>query len=161
MLFLLFRTAVERLHRAALPAAAARLPFHAPFYFLLLVILGSLSLETSYIYLVAAVGSVFEALLLVAGGVFDGTVVVFAVTGTSPAVSCARRRSAPRSVSCGTSRESSSAGSASDAIFSPEVAARLEDREAEAAGETREVTSGWSTWCSSTARHSTSTSATA
>jgi adenylate cyclase len=140
MVFLLLRTAIERLHQAALPAAAARLAFHAPFYLLLLVIVGSLSLERTYIYLAAAVAAVFEVLLLAAGGLFDGTVLVFAVSGTvAGGFLCAQairtRLGLVRDVA-GEQLRRERLGR----YFSPQVAARLENREGEAAGETREVT---------------------
>jgi hypothetical protein len=71
MLFLLLRPAIVRLHGVGEHAAAARLAFHAPFYYVLLLLLGSLALDTPYIHAAALVAGTFDVLLLRAGGVFD------------------------------------------------------------------------------------------
>jgi adenylate cyclase len=140
MLFLLVEPAIVRLHAAGEHAAAGRLAFHAPFYYVLLLLLGSLSLETPYIYAAALVAVAFEALLWRAGGVFDVTVLLASIVGTALAgAACAEATRGALALVRTVSREQLRRERLGR-YFSPRVAARLEDRAEAAAGETREVT---------------------
>jgi adenylate cyclase len=140
MLFLLLRPAILGLHDAGHHDQATRLAFHAPFYYLLLLVLGSLSLDTPYIYLAALIASGFEVLLVVAGGFLDPTVMVLSVAGTVMAgLLCAQVSRGTLALVRSVSREQLRRERLGR-YFSPEVAARVEARGDGAAGETREAT---------------------
>jgi adenylate cyclase len=140
MLFLILRPAIIRLHEVGDHGAASRLAFHAPFYYLLLLLLGSLSLDTPSVYAAALVAAALEAALVLTGGVVDVTVMIASVVGTAMAAAvCSEASRGALGLVRSVSREQLRRERLGR-YFSPEVAARVADRADMAAGESREVT---------------------
>ena len=140
MLFLILRPAIVRLHEVGNHGAASRLAFHAPFYYLLLLLLGSLSLDTPSIYAAAVVAAVFEVALLVTGGVVDITVIIASVVGTAMAATVCTEVSRGALALVRTVSREQLRRERLGRYFSPEVAARVEDRPEGTGGESRDVT---------------------
>jgi adenylate cyclase len=116
------------------------LPYHAPLYFVALVFLTTFALEKRYVYLAAIVAAGCEALLAYQGGL-DITLLALSILITGlVAVGCTRAGDRAvrlvRSVSSEQLRRERLGR-----YFSPEVAARVEERGGTGAmGESREVT---------------------
>src|SRR5262249_54719967 len=117
-----------------------RVASQAPFYYVLFLMLGSLSLDLPHIYAAAVVASGFEVLLARAGGSFDGTNVVLSVLGTTMAAFlCAQVSRGTLALVRSVSHEQTRRERLGR-YFSPQVAERLEDRGDGVTGESREVT---------------------
>jgi adenylate cyclase len=140
MLFLILRPAIIRLHEVGEHGAASRLAFHAPFYYLLLLLLGSLSLDTPSIYAAALVAAALEAALVLTGGVVDVTVIIASVVGTAMAAAVCTEASRGALALVRTVSREQLRRERLGRYFSPEVAARVEDRADAAEGESRDVT---------------------
>jgi adenylate cyclase len=140
MLFLILRPAIVRLHEAGDHGAASRLAFHAPFYYLLLLLLGALSLDTPSTYAAALVAAALEVALMFAGGVVDVTVIIASVVGTAMAAAVCTEASRGALALVRTVSREQLRRERLGRYFSPEVAARVEDRADAAEGESREVT---------------------
>jgi adenylate cyclase len=71
MVFLLLRETVARLQAAGMPAYASTIPFFAPVFYVLLIVLVSLSLAVWQIYAAAGAGIVLQTLLFYGQGSSD------------------------------------------------------------------------------------------